>query len=361
MIIKSLEVEGFRNLKKLQLQPEKGLNIIAGDNAMGKTNLIEAIYMLTGARSFRNTRDKNLINFDSDIAKIEGVITKSDYMFKLMVMMDKNPGSYRKGFINGIDSGRAARIAGNFCAVVFSPDHLGLVKGSREGRRYFMDNAICNLYPSYIEELYRYNRVLDHRNKLLKKLRFDNNTHRHDILEVIDIQLAECCEKVALRRKNYINGLAPIASQYYSEIGENRENINICYESRAEASQDYLKLLEENRETDLRLGFTGVGTHRDDMGIILSSLPAANFASQGQQRSIVLSLKHAEAQYYKDITGQKPILLYDDVLSELDGRRQDFLLRDTTPFQTFFTACDLKAFNDISVKVFYMKDGEISQ
>ncbi len=360
MIIESIKADGFRNLKKLHLQPEKGLNIIAGDNAMGKTNLIEAIYMLTGARSFRSTRDKNLINFDSQSAKIEGVITKAEHTFKLSVMMDKSPGNYRKGFINDIDNGRAARLAGNFCAVVFSPDHLGLVKGSREGRRYFMDNAICNLYPSYIEELYRYNRIIDHRNKLLKKLKMDNKTHRHDVLEVIDIQLSEFCEKVSKRRQKYINGLASLTKEYYEGISDNKEKLNITYDTKSDTAAEYLKLLNENRDTDLRLGFTGVGVHRDDMCITLSSLPAANFASQGQQRSIVLSLKHAEALYYYHITGQKPVLLFDDVLSELDNRRQHFLLNDVTPFQTFFTACDLKSFDNMQIKVFYMKNGEIS-
>ncbi len=360
MVINKLKVEGFRNLSELSIKPDIGLNVIAGDNAMGKTNLIEAIYMLTGAKSFRMARDKNLINFESETAKIEGDIKKGDHTFKLAVVMDKNPNNYRKGFIDGIENGRAARLAGNFCAVVFSPDHLGLAKGSREGRRYFMDNAICNLFPAHIDDLYRYNRILDHRNKLLKRIKGEKGENKQ-LLDVIDVQLAEYCEKVSTRRRRYVEGLMQLAKQFYFGISDGREQLKISYESRAQNNNEYLQLLTENRETDLRLGFTGVGVHRDDLSITLSTLPAGSFASQGQQRSIVLSLKQAEAQYYKDITGSMPVLLFDDVLSELDRKRQEYLLGGSTGFQTFFTACDSRLFEKLPVKVFNMKNGEIIQ
>ncbi len=360
VIIRALEIDCFRNIKSLSLKPDIGLNVIVGENGMGKTNLIEAIYMLTGAKSFRTSKDKNLINFESEIARIDAQITKQDNYFRLSVMMDKNPGSYRKGFIDGVDNGRAARIAGNFCAVVFSPDHLGLVKGSREGRRYFMDNAICNLYPGHIDNLYRYYRILDHRNKLLKSLK-NNNGNDDNLLDVIDIQLSEYCEKVSTRRAKYVEGLMPLVDKFYDGISSSRERLKIGYESRAKTGEEYVKLLGENRLTDKRLGFTGVGVHRDDISISLSSLSAGNFASQGQQRSIVLSLKQAEAEYYRQITGCKPILLFDDVLSELDAKRQEYLLGGAVDFQTFFTSCDFRAFKKLPVKVFNMKDGEIIQ
>ncbi len=358
MLLKSLRIENFRNFKNLYLEPNIELNVIAGDNGMGKTNLIEAIYMLTGAKSFRMAKDKNLINFESEFSKIEGSINKGKHSFNLAVFMDKNPSNYRKGFINDVENGRAARLAGNFCAVVFSPDHLGLVKGGREGRRYFMDNAICNLYPGHIDDLYRYNRILEHRNKLLKRIK--NQNYKDDgLLDVIDLQISEYCIKVSTRRRNYVEGLMPLARQYYNEISEGKEKLEISYESRAENSVEYLSLLKDNRDTDIRLGFTGAGIHRDDLLIQLSSLHAGNFASQGQQRSIVLSLKKAEAKYYKDITSYAPVLLFDDVLSELDRKRQEYLLMGTDNFQTFFTACDKRLFEKLPVKVFNIKNGEL--
>ncbi len=358
MILNSLRIENFRNLKNIYLEPSKDINVIAGDNGVGKTNIIEAIYMLTGAKSFRMAKDKNLINFDEETAKIEGEINKGKNSFKISVLMDKKPLSYRKGFINEVENGRAARLAGNFCAVVFSPDHLGLVKGSREGRRYFMDNAICNLYPGHIDDLYRYNRVLEHRNKLLKKIKNDNK-YDSELLDVIDLQMSEYCIKVSTRRQKYVEGLKVLAHQYYNEISNGKEKIDIAYESRAENEEDFLCLLKENRDNDIRMGFTGVGVHRDDLSIQISSLPAGNFASQGQQRSIVLSLKKAEAKYYKEITNYAPVLLFDDVLSELDQKRQEYLLSQTDNFQTFFTSCDKRLFEKLPVTVFNIKNGEL--
>ncbi len=362
MIIKSIEIENFRNIKRASIMPFEGLNIIAGQNAMGKTNFIEAIYMLTGAKSFRKTQDKNLINFSCEKGSINANIEKNDRVFNLKVTIEKEERVHRRGSINNTEQKRASSLAGNFCAVVFSPDHLGLVKGNREGRRYFIDNAICNIYPAYIEELHRYNRVLNQRNNLLKYNKTDRfSPAEYELLDIIDIQLSTCFEKVVKRRSEYISGIKPLAVAFYEGISEGKETLSIRYDSRATDAKEYIEVLKQNRDTDLKTGFTGVGAHRDDINIKISDLAASNFASQGQQRSIVLALKQAEAKFYKEKTGSKPVLLFDDVLSELDPKRQRYLLEGVGESQTFFTVCDKRIFSENDAKVFYMKDGEIGE
>ncbi len=362
MFIKSIEIEGFRNIKKAELLPDERLNIIAGQNAMGKTNLIEAIYMLTGAKSFRKTQDKNIIGFEEEKSSITAEIQRKERSFCIRVLIERGEKVQRRGNINDTEWKRASSLAGNFCAVVFSPDHLGLVKGNKEGRRYFLDNAVCNIYPTYIEELHRYNRVLGQRNNLLKYHKIKGfGSAEHDLLDVIDVQLSTCCEKVVKRRAEYIEGLKPLAVAFYEGISEGREQLHIEYESRANKSGEYLELLKSSRESDLKTGYTGIGAHRDDIAIKLSSLTASNFASQGQQRSIVLAMKQAEAKYYQQLTGTHPILLFDDVLSELDPRRQKYLLKGVNECQTFFTACDTRIFGKTAAKIFYMENGELSE
>ncbi len=362
MFLNSLSIEGFRNIDSVEMSPDRCLNIIVGQNAMGKTNLIEAIYMLSGAKSFRKTQDKNLIGFDKEKSKIKAEITKKERKFSLTITMEKGEKVTRRGCINSGDEGRASGLAGNFCAVVFSPDHLGLVKGGKEGRRYFLDNAICNIYPSYIEELHRYNRVLHQRNNLLKLYKTKGfGTAEYNLLEVIDLQLSTCCEKVVKRREEYIEGIKPLAIAFYDGISNSSEALSLRYDSRSLKGDDYIDLLKNSRESDLKSGYTGIGAHRDDINIKLSSQSAQNFASQGQQRSIVLSLKQAEAKYYEQKTGTHPVLLFDDVLSELDPKRQAYLLGGVGGCQTFFTACDERVFFDTKAKIFFMKDGSLDE
>ncbi len=338
------------------------LNIIAGQNAMGKTNLIEAIYMLSGAKSFRKTQDKNLIGFDKEKSKINADIQKKERSFTLTVTVEKGERVSRRGFINGVDEGRASGLAGNFCAVVFSPDHLGLVKGGKEGRRYFLDNAICNIFPSYIEELHRYNRILYQRNNLLKQYKTKGfGTAEYNLLEVIDLQLSTYFEKVVKRREEYIEGIKPLAIAFYDGISGGAEKLSLRYDSRSLKEKDYIDLLKNSRESDLKSGYTSIGAHRDDLNIKLSSQSAQSFASQGQQRSIVLALKQAEAKYYEQKTGTHPVLLFDDVLSELDPKRQEYLLDGVDKCQTFFTACDERVFFDTKAKIFFMKDGSLDE
>lgn len=336
--------------------PNEHLNIIIGKNGMGKTNLLEAIYMLSGAKSFRRAKDSQLISFNKTGSVIAGTIEEQDSSSELQINIESEPIKTRRGIKNKKDCGRASNLAGEFCAVVFSPEHLSLIKGSKEERRLFVDNAICNIYPTYINELRRYNRALLQKNSLLKNF---NMGGAEEVLQVLDTELSALCEKICERRNRYVEEMLVYAGQYYSEISRNREKLWFRYSTAAKTADEYLNIFKNNLKNDLIAGFSTTGIHRDDITITLSGEDAKAFASQGQQRSVVLCLKQAEAQQFFDITSRQPVLLFDDVLSELDESRQDYLLNNITNRQTFFSACDERFFKKTVGRIYSMKEGTI--
>lgn len=358
MKIARIELTNFRNICQAELEPEDGLTVIFGKNGQGKTNLLEAIWLLTGAKSFRGAKDAELIQRKQQFSIIRAEIETQDMEKEIQISICP-PGSPKPGRtakVSGVDQGRASNLAGLFRAVVFEPNHLSLVKGSPEGRRKFVDSALCQLYPGYLAEYRRYLQVLSQKNALLKHYR--RTPGAAEMLDIYDEQMAQAAQKITQRRQDYIATLAPLATQNYANISHGAEKLEIAYIPTAPQG-NLQEILRNNRKEDLRCGFCTVGPHREDISIFINGQSARTDASQGQQRSAVLSLKLAEATMIEQITQEHPVMLLDDVLSELDEGRQQYLLSRMEGKQIFVSGCDGTMFRKTKGKMFHMEQGTL--
>ena len=362
MRLEHLQVENFRNLESAQLTPSPVLTVICGPNGQGKTNLLEAIWLLTGAKSFRGAKDAELIRRDAPFAVLEANFQAGDRDQQMRLTVGsrgtKRPGRTVK--LNGADRGRAASIAGTFTAVVFDPNHLSLVKGGPEGRRRFLDAALCQLYPGYLVALRRYARTVAQKNALLKA--YDITPGADTLLETFNEGLAKTGAEVMARRTAYLARLAPAAAQNYRDISSGAETLTVTYQPCCDPTPEALAArLREVKNTELRAGFCLTGPHREDLEIDIDGQPGRIYGSQGQQRSAVLSLKLAEASVAGEILGEHPVMLLDDVLSELDDARQAYLLTRIEDKQTFVTTCDSAAFARTNGKLVFVRGGRTSE
>lgn len=368
MRLARLALADYRNIRQAEFTPGRELTVITGQNGQGKTNLLEAVWMLTGAKSFRGAKDAQLICRGAPFAVLEGNV-HSDGRNEDHIRMtiggpeSRRPGRYAR--LNGVDMGRAANLAGRFAAVVFEPGHLDLVKGSPEGRRRFLDAALCQLYPGYLATLRRYARLVAQKNSLLKF--WDRTPGAGEMCDAFDADLAVQGEEVRRRRKQFLEELGPAAGRNYDEISRGSERLELRYlqsqsgEAPAGGDQPLAQTLKAARSADRRAGFCTVGPHRDDLEILLDGSPARGFASQGQQRSAVLSVKLAEAAVAARILGEHPVLLLDDVLSELDPLRQEYLLTRIRDRQTIVTACDSSLFHKAEGVMLRMSGGKLQE
>lgn len=350
MVVTRLSTENFRNLQDGEIFPCPGVNVIYGGNAQGKTNLLESIWLFTGGHSFRGSRDGELPRFDME----KGVHTQSASLSMDFFAQERNQTAIlridqgkRSSVINGVQKKNGAALMGKICAVIFSPEHLMLIKEGPARRRNFIDGALCQIKPSYASLLNQYNRSLQQRNALLKDI--PKYPELEDTLPVWDIRLAQLGASVMEQRLFYVNKLIPEVTKVYQGISQDKESLSLEYTpsvkadvssfSLKQASDAFLEELERTRRSDIRTGFTSAGPHRDDFSVLLNGLPAKAFGSQGQQRSVVLSLKLAEAQLLAQLWGEPPLILLDDVMSELDCSRQDYLLNHLQDRQVFITCC----------------------
>ena len=362
MRLEHLQVENFRNLESAQLTPSPVLTVICGPNGQGKTNLLEAIWLLTGGKSFRGAKDAELIRRDAPFAVLEANFQAGDRDQQMRLTVGsrgtKRPGRTVK--LNGADRGRAASIAGTFTAVVFDPNHLSRVKGGPEGRRRFLDAALCQLYPGYLVALRRYARTVAQKNALLKA--YDITPGADTLLETFNEGLAKTGAEVMARRTAYLARLAPAAAQNYRDISSGAETLTVTYQPCCDPTPEALAArLREVKNTELRAGFCLTGPHREDLEIDIDGQPGRIYGSQGQQRSAVLSLKLAEASVAGEILGEHPVMLLDDVLSELDDARQAYLLTRIEDKQTFVTTCDSAAFARTNGKLVFVRGGRTSE
>lgn len=349
MFVTRLACESFRNLEDGELFPCQGVNVIYGGNAQGKTNLLEALWLFTGGHSFRGAKDTELPRLDpatgenAPRACLALDFFSEERNQKALLQLENGR---RSSVINGVRKKTGSALVGKVCAVIFSPEHLLLVKEGPARRRGFLDGALCQIRPSYAGLLHTYQRALSQRNALLKDIgRFPE---LRDTLEVWDARLIQLGASVMEERRRYVEKIAPRAREIYHGISRGREELALSYvpSPRLEegfSQREWMELLQkELRRTepsDVRSGFTSVGPHRDDLEITLSGLSARMYGSQGQQRSVVLALKLAEAQALSELSGETPIVLLDDVMSELDQSRQDYLLNHLHGKQVFITCC----------------------
>ncbi len=322
MYVKSLKLENFRNYDNLSVEFHPGVNILIGDNAQGKTNLIEAIYMMSFAKSFRTRKDRETINFNRDYARIDAVIAADDedQPFSMLIKPDSKYISY-----DGVKVSKMTELLEKVYVVIFSPEDLKLVKDSPDRRRKFIDRELSKLKPLYYENLYNYKKVLKQRNAYLKE---DNI--QTDILRIWDYKLAEYGSEIIKKRNDFIKKLEEVSSEIHSSITSGKETLTVEYEANIpygeNLREEFLAETEKNLEKDLFQRTTSKGPHKDDLKICINGVDIRHFGSQGQQRTAALSLKLAEIRLVKEMTGEDAVLLLDDVLSELDRSRQSYLV-----------------------------------
>lgn len=341
MYLEKIKYENFRNLKDNSLTFCNGVNVIYGENAQGKTNIAEAIWMITGQKSFRTSVDKQLINKDSEkeFAKIEAEFFSGKREQK--AILEFNP--RRKANLNGVALKSCAELSKAFGAVVFSPNEMQLINDGPQIRRKFLDNAISIIRPKYNQALSSYNRAVLQRNVLLKDVQF--HSELEPMLDSFEEKIAQNGAYIISQRIKYVNALMNFLPEIYSGISSNREQLCVKY---GQDDNDDIKLNYENliknlkasRFEDMKTCVTSVGPHRDDLFIYLNDDSIRTYGSQGQKRSAVLSLKLSEAEILKKHSGEQPITILDDVMSELDKSRQDYILNHIKGWQVFITCCD---------------------
>jgi len=362
MTVNHIEVKNFRNIEYAYLDPCEGINIIYGENAQGKTNLLESIWLFTGCRSFRGSKDSELIGFNKNKANLYLDFYAGEREQSASLEISEG----RKFILNGIKMKSSSQIMGEFLSVVFSPDHLSLVKDGPYERRRFLDIAISQLKPKYGVTLSQYNKAIAQRNILLKDIQY--HSELYDTLDVWEDRIAFFASEIIRQRIGYINKLSEYTDEIYSGLSSGREKLKISYnqqtvvygESKQELYDNMKNQLYQSRKNDLVTGFTSVGPHRDDLSILIDSLPARSYGSQGQQRSAALSLKLGEAAVIRNFSGEQPVALLDDVMSELDTGRQNYILNHIKDWQVFITCCDPTAVSNMKYgRAFKVEDGEV--
>lgn len=353
MRVVSLQVSDFRNLQEVALFPCDGMNILYGDNAHGKTNLLEAIWLMTGGKSFRGSKDRDLVRFGCDKASVEARFVGGGREQKAIVCIETR----RKVSLNGIAQSSPKKLTGRFCAVIFSPDHLSLIKDGPEERRRFLDAACCQHRPSYMRVLSDYTRLVKQRNQWIKAVKNGDQAPDDVLLDALDERLAAAGSAVRRVRRDYIDLLSPRCEAYYNGLSKGREQMALIYEESADERELYTAI-REARTRDMKAGFSTVGPHRDDFEVMIGGAQARLYGSQGQQRSAVLSLKLAEAALLRESYGENPVILLDDVMSELDYSRQEYILNHIEGFQVFITCCDPTAITRLTGgAVYHIENG----
>lgn len=339
MVIRSIELKNFRNYKDLNIAFSGGTNILFGDNAQGKTNILEAAYISGTTKSHKGAKDRELIRFQEEEAHIRTVIQRNEKDYQIDIHLRKNKS---KGIaINRIPIKKTSELFGLLNIIFFSPEDLNIIKNGPQERRRFIDAELCQLDKIYLYNLKKYTKILEQRNKLLKDIGFHPDLK--ETLVVWDQQLIEYGQKIIERRKEFITELNEIVHKMHHKISGGKEDLLVEYEPNVTAAQLEMELLRA-AERDLHLGNTSVGPHRDDLKFSISGIDIRKFGSQGQQRTCALSLKLAEIELVEIIIGEKPVLLLDDVLSELDSSRQNYLLNSIYDTQTIITCTGLDDF-----------------
>ena len=357
MIIKSIELTNFRNYDSLNLEFDKGTNILYGDNAQGKTNVLEAIYLSSITKSHKGSKDQDIIKFGENESHIRTYLEKDGDTYKVDMHLRKSGSKVIA--VNGQKLKKAAGLLGLLNVVFFSPEDLSIIKNGPSERRRFIDMELCQLDNFYLYNLNNYNKIVNQRNKLLKDIY--TNYSLKDTLDIWDSQLISYGSKIIERRVAFINQLNEIIYDIHKKLSGEKEEILIKYEPNV-LIEDFEKKLKQNQEKDIKLKMTTVGPHRDDICIDVNGIDIRKFGSQGQQRTAALSLKLSEIELVKKITKDTPVLLLDDVLSELDSNRHKYLLDSIGNIQTIITCTGLDDFvNDRFEinKVFKVSNGKI--
>lgn len=359
MYIKSLELDDYRNYEKISIKFDKGINILYGNNAQGKTNILEAIYLCSTTKSHRGNKDKEIIRFGYQESHIRALFNKNEVEYQIDIHL-RNEKS--KGIaINGVKLKKAAELLGLANIIIFSPEDLSIIKDGPSDRRRFVDAELCQLDKVYLYNLTNYNKIVNQRNNLLKDILI--HPELRDTLDVWDAQLVNIGNKIIERRKLFVDQLNEIISDIHNNISGGKEELEIIYDPNVDI-EGYEEKLKKHREKDIRYKLTSVGPHRDDFIFYINDIDTKKYGSQGQQRTAALSLKLAEIKLVERIAGSTPILLLDDVLSELDSSRQNYLLNSIRNIQTIVTCTGLDEFINSRIeinKIFKITEGSVKR
>lgn len=346
MFIKSVQLEGYRNYKNSTVYFDKGTNILYGDNAQGKTNVLESIFICATTKSHRASKDKEIIGFDSDEARIVLYLEKTGEEYKIDIVLKKDKSKFIA--VNGSKIKKATELLGILNVILFSPEDLGIIKNGPSERRRFIDMELCQLDSIYLYNLSKYNKIIDQRNRLIKDSYV--NSELIDTISIWDQQLVTYGNTIINKRREFIEDLNNIIEEVHYKLTDGKEKLNISYEPDVEA-EDFAEELRKNRNRDIKLKITGTGPHRDDFSFVVNGIDIRKYGSQGQQRTAALSLKLSEIEIVKNLTGHVPVLLLDDVLSELDSNRQNYLLNTIGDIQTIITCTGLDDFVNNNFKI----------
>lgn len=365
MICKKIEFLNFRNIENETIEFENGVNVIHGENAQGKTNILEGIYLFARGKSFRAFKDRELIRFGGNNAIAKLTYEKKDGENELGVEISKI--STKRFYKNKVKANKTSDIIGDFRAVLFCPSHLGIIKDGPSVRRRFLDVAISQLRPIYIKMLSKYNNVIENRNAILK---LDENVRKQyeGMLDIYSDELSSLCADIAGMRIEYIKKLDFWVKCFFDEMTKGKETPKITYEANAKENDfetreslknKYLRLLKDNLDKEIKNGATLYGIHKDDLRIEINGRDARFYSSQGQSRSLSLAMKMAEGEISREYTGEYPVFLFDDVLSELDENRRKFILSKIEKRQVIITSCEPLDFKELeNISFVEIKDGK---
>jgi DNA replication and repair protein RecF len=357
MIIESIELKNYRNYQELHMELSQGTNILYGDNAQGKTNVLESVYMCCTSKSHKSVKDRDVIKFNEEEAHLRLHIRKGNVPCRIDMHLKKNK---PKGIaINGVPIRKASELFGVANVVFFSPEDLNIIKNGPSERRRFIDMELCQLNKLYVHSLVQYNRALLQRNKLLKELFF--HPEYEETIDVWDVQLVRYGKEVISIRRDFIDQLNEIIRKIHKTLSGEKEEILIMYDPDVEEGY-FAEALKKNRLQDIKQKTTLTGPHRDDISFVVNGIDIRKFGSQGQQRTAALSLKLSELELVKKLCNDNPVLLLDDVLSELDAGRQNQLLSAIKDIQTMITCTGLDDFvsNRFHIdKIFKVTDGTV--
>ena len=355
MWIKKIKINNFRNYKSQEINLEKNINIFYGENAQGKTNIIEAIFLSSMGKSFRAKKDKEMIMLGEEKSNIEIEYEKTDRDGKIKIEL----GNKKIVYINGIKIKKLSELLGKINVVIFTPDDINILKGGPQNRRRFLDIMISQLRPNYMYNLNLYLKTLEQRNNYLRQIKEENKNE--NMLDIWDEELSNYAINIYNYRKEFIEKIKNKIKNIHSEITNNKEEIEIEYLSECISKEKYLELLKQRRKLDIIKGYTTKGIHRDDFNIYINKKELGIYGSQGQHRTAILSLKLSELNIVKDEIGESPILLLDDFMSELDEKRRKNFLEKINDVQVIITCTEKIDIENKEILVYNVKSGEVKK
>ena len=353
MYIKKIKIKNFRNYEEQEIDLNKNINIFYGDNAQGKTNILESIFICSMGKSFRSKKDQELIKFDKENSLIELEYEKIDRTGKIKIDI----GDKKLIYINGIKAKKLSEILGNVNVVIFSPDDINILKNGPASRRKFLDIMISQLRPLYVYNLNLFLKTLEQRNNYLRQIKFEKKSQ--DLLDIWDEKLADYAQNVYKYRSEFINKIINKINLIHKEITNDKEKIKINYISDFVNKEQFLDALKKSRDVDIMKGYTSKGIHRDDFILSINGKQVNVYGSQGQHRTAILSLKMSELQIVYDEIGEYPVLLLDDFMSELDKNRINNFIKKINDIQVIITCTDKIDLENLNGSVFNVQNGKV--